>query len=81
MSPTGDLLVTLIFVRGRGSLELAQRLPRVALALHNARRSTPFWVTRLQLSAAASQCFGEEKSCLQLRRAGASLCGHRHAPC
>ena len=56
MSPTGDLLVTLIFVRGRGSLELAQRLPRVALALHNARRSTPFWVTHLLFSFAAAYC-------------------------
>jgi hypothetical protein len=45
MSPTGDLLVTFIFLWGRCPLELAQRPPCVALALHLARRSTPFGVT------------------------------------
>ena len=47
MSPTGDLLVTFIFLWGRCPLELAQRPSRVALVLHLARRSTPFWVTIL----------------------------------
>jgi hypothetical protein len=45
MSPTGDLLVTFIFLWGRCPLELAQRPPCVALALHLVRRSTPFGVT------------------------------------
>ena len=45
MSPTGDLLVTFIFLWGRCPLELAQRPSCVALVLHLARRSTPFWVT------------------------------------
>ena len=45
MSPTGDLLVTFIFLWGRCPLELAQRPSCVALVLHIARRSTPFWVT------------------------------------
>ena len=45
MSPTGDLLVTFIFLWGRRPLELAQRPSCVALVLHIARRSTPFWVT------------------------------------
>ena len=44
MSPTGDLLVTFIFLWGE-SLELAQSLSCVALALHIAGRSTPFGVT------------------------------------
>ena len=45
MSPTGDLLVTFIFLWGRCPLELAQRPSCVALVLHFAGRSTPFWVT------------------------------------
>ena len=45
MSPTGDLHVTLIFLWGGVSLELAQGPSRVALAWHLARRSTPFGVT------------------------------------
>ena len=45
MSPTGDLLVTLIFVVGRCPRELAQGPSRVALAWHKAGRSTPFGVT------------------------------------
>ena len=45
MSPTGDLLVTFIFLWGRCPLELAQRPSCVALVLHLARRSTPFRVT------------------------------------
>ena len=47
MSPTGDLLVTLIFVWGWCHLELAQVPTRVALALHTAGRSSPFGVTYL----------------------------------
>ena len=45
MTPTGVLLVTFIFLWGRCPLELAQRPSCVALVLHLARRSTPFWVT------------------------------------
>ena len=45
MSPTGDLLVTSIFLWGGCLLELAQELPRVALAWHLAGSSTPFGVT------------------------------------
>ena len=41
ISPTGELLVTLIFHWGGVPLELAQRPLRVALAWHLARRSTP----------------------------------------
>ena len=45
MSPTGDLHVTLIFLWGGVSLELAQGPSRVALAWHSAGSSTPFGVT------------------------------------
>ena len=45
MSPTGDLLVTLIFSVGRCPLELAQGPSRVAPTLHLVGRSTPFGVT------------------------------------
>ena len=45
MSPTGDLLVTLIVERGCVLVELAQKPARVALALHIAGRGTPFGVT------------------------------------
>ena len=45
MSPTGDLHVTLIFLWGGVSLELAQGPSRVALAWHKAGSSTPFGVT------------------------------------
>ena len=44
MSPTGDFLVT-YFSLGGCLLELAQELPRVALAWHLAGSSTPFGVT------------------------------------
>ena len=47
MSPTGDLLVTFIFLWGDVPLELAQGLSRVALAWHAAGRSAPFGVTAI----------------------------------
>ena len=45
MFPTGNLLVTTIFLGREFSLELAQRLPCVTLAWHKASCSTPFGVT------------------------------------
>ena len=45
MTPTGVLLVTPIFLWGVGFASLLAGRPRVALALHNARCGTPFWVT------------------------------------
>jgi len=45
MSPTGDFNVTVIFLGGWRSFELAQSIPDVALAWHNARGSIPLWVT------------------------------------
>ena len=48
MSPTGDLHVTLIFLWGGVSLELAQGPSRVALAWHKAGSSTPFGVTNIR---------------------------------
>ena len=45
MTPTGVLLVTPIFLWGVGFASLLAGHPRVALALHNARCGTPFWVT------------------------------------
>ena len=47
MSPTGDLLVTLIFLWGRILLSLLRGRARVALAWHKAGSSTPFGVTIL----------------------------------
>ena len=46
MSPTGDLLVALIFALGSSALELAQSVSLVALALHLARSSKPQGVTQ-----------------------------------
>ena len=48
-------------VRKKVFRELAQGHPRVALALHNARRSTPVSVRHLLMSAAAARCSGAEK--------------------
>ena len=45
MSPTGDSIVTHIFVSGWCHCELAQVSTRVALVLHFAGCSTPFEVT------------------------------------
>ena len=53
MSPTGDLHVTLIFLWGGVSLELAQGPSRVALAWHKAKRGTPFGETSFQESSGA----------------------------
>ena len=58
MSPTGDLLVTFIFLWGRCPLELAQRPSCVALVLHLARRSTPFWVTTSIIRITCFLAFG-----------------------
>ena len=55
MSPTGDLLVTFIFLLGRCPVELAQGPSRVALASHFARGSTPFWVTMQSLTEVGSK--------------------------
>ncbi len=55
MSPTGDLLVTFIFLLGRCPVELAQGPSRVALASHFARGSTPFWVTMQSLTEVRSK--------------------------
>ena len=77
MSPTGDLLVTFIFFWGRGSLELAQRLPRVALALHNGQAQHTLLGNAF---TAAAECFGAVKTCLYLRRAGAFSRRHERAP-
>ena len=46
MTPTGVLLVTPIFLWGVSRTSLLADCSRVALALHNARCGTPFWVTR-----------------------------------
>ena len=46
MTPTGVLLVTPIFLWGVGLGSLLSDRSRVALALHNARCGTPFWVTK-----------------------------------
>ena len=55
MSPTGDLHVTLIFLWGGVSLELAQGPSRVALAWHRAGSSTPFGVTMSILNSDFNQ--------------------------
>ena len=55
MSPTGDLHVTLIFLWGGVSLELAQGPSRVALAWHSAGSSTPFGVTMSILNIGSKQ--------------------------
>ena len=67
MTPTGVLLVTFIFLWGRCPLELAQRPSCVALVLHLARRSTPFWVTNL--TTASSLCLFAGLFVAELRRA------------
>ena len=43
MSPTGDLLLSHLFLLGKCLHELAQKPSRVALASHQASGSTPYW--------------------------------------
>ena len=72
MSPTGDLLVTTIFLRGGFALGLAQGSSSVTLALHKASCCTPKWVT-IELTACVDKNWRGPISAKHERRLVAEL--------